>query len=176
MPRDPVIVDQKVVIPATRELNNYGDLIFTDGDGHQHKMGNKREHLFDSIIIGKAVELYYAVYMDKKYICGAKLVDGALPPPKSDKKVLPEHQKEIDRAQGARDSDVIAPQEIGMWFKEVGELYRLGLISKNTPEGLALMTIYFARMKRALGLEVVKKPAPKKVEPEPELEPDDVPF
>jgi len=138
MPRDPVIVDQKVVIPATRELNNYGDLIFTDGDGSQYKIGNKREHLFENIIEGQAVELYYAVYMDKKYICGAKLVDGALPPPKSDKAVLPEHQKEIDRAQEPPKKER-NPQEVGLAYKILSELYVHGFIDEDKPDGKELV-------------------------------------
>lgn len=96
-----------------------------------------------------------------------------LKPPQSDQNVLDEHQEVIDKS-GAKTSTPIAPQEQGMWFKEIGELYRAGLIKKDTTEGLALIATYFARMREVMGIETARKPAPKKAEPF--IEPDDVPF
>lgn len=78
--REPTIVDTKIVVVADREENSYGDLIFHDKNGTEHKIGNKRPHLYEKIVPDHAVELYYAQYMDKKYICGAKLVEEQLPP------------------------------------------------------------------------------------------------
>ncbi len=143
MPKEPTIIDQKVVIPATREENQYGDLIFFDGDGNQHKIGNKRPHLFENIIVGIAVELYYAQYMERKYICGAKLVEGELKPPQSDQKVLPEHQEVIDKAvkEGAKlePKKEHNPQETGLAYKVTADLYVHGFLDENIPDDKELV-------------------------------------
>ena len=143
MPKEPTIIDQKVVIPATREENQYGDLIFTDGDGNQHKIGNKRPHLFENIIEGRAVELYYAQYMERKYICGAKLVEGELKPPQSDQNVLEEHQEVIDKAveEGRKlePKKEHNPQEIGLAYKILAEMYIAGFIDENGADGKDLI-------------------------------------
>ena len=87
------------------------------------------------------------------FVADIETVEGNLPPPQQPQ-VLPEHQEVIGRAS---DSAPIAPQEQGMWFKEIGELYRAGLIKKDSPEGLALIAIYFARMKKVMGIETEKR-------------------
>jgi hypothetical protein len=133
MPKEPTIVAQKVVIPTSREVNQYGDLIFFDGNGTQHKIGNKRPQVFESIVIGKAVELYYAQYMERQYICGAKLVEGQLPEAQ-EPQILPEHKAEIDRAVEASHSDMppVAPQAIGMTTKEIGDMIRASIKDKDS--------------------------------------------
>ncbi len=180
MPKEPTIIDQKVVIPATREENQYGDLIFFDGDGNQHKIGNKRPQLFENIIEGRAVELYYAVYMDKKYICGAKLVEGELKPPQSDQNVLPEHQRVIDASKPDEPpAPPPAPQAVGMMTKEVGDMIRtkylkplfgdeayIELIKWYRGQVLAITRISFDGAK----LPTFGKPK------EPETEAEDIPF
>lgn len=45
----------------------------------------------------------------------------------------------------------IAPQELGMWYKEVGEMYRAGKL--EGPTGKALMVAYWARMFTVIGVE-----------------------
>jgi len=81
--------------------------------------------------------------------------------PPQQPQVLQEHKKVVADAKPSedppRDSAPIAPQEQGMWFKEIGELYRAGLIKKDSPEGLALIAIYFARMKKVMGIETEKR-------------------
>ena len=94
------------------------------------------------------------------FVFDIETVDSALLEPQ-EPQVLPEHKKVVADAKPSedppRDSAPIAPQEQGMWFKEIGELYRAGLIKKDSPEGLALIAIYFARMKKVMGIETEKK-------------------
>ena len=61
-----------VVTVAKSELDQYGNLFFTDTQGNSHKLGSKRSNLFDLIIDGRAVKLGYAVYKNKKYISTAQ--------------------------------------------------------------------------------------------------------
>ena len=46
----------------------------------------------------------------------------------------------------------IAPQEKGMWWKELGESLRYGLIDHTKPHGKAWKKSYFIEMKRVLNL------------------------
>lgn len=52
-----------------------------------------------------------------------------------------------------------APQEIGMWWKEVGEMIRAGKIDKATVEGKALITFYYLKMFDVIGFSIKKKEA-----------------
>jgi len=49
------------------------------------------------------------------------------------------------------------PQEIGMWWKEAGEMIRAGFIKKDTDVGGVLYRAYFAKMLEVLGIKVEKK-------------------
>ncbi len=51
----------------------------------------------------------------------------------------------------------IAPQERGMWWKEVGECIRSGAINKETPAGLQMMVAYYTEMRRVLGIMTGKE-------------------
>ena len=47
----------------------------------------------------------------------------------------------------------VAPQERGMWWKELGESLRYGLIDHSKPHGRALKYAYFNEMYRVLNLD-----------------------
>ena len=49
------------------------------------------------------------------------------------------------------------PQEIGMWWKECGEMIRAGKITKATDVGGVLYRAYFAKMLDVLGVKVERK-------------------
>ena len=65
-----------VTVDGVDDINQYGDLNFSDTEGNKHKIGNKRSKLFEAIIPGRAVKLGYAVYMNKEYIASIELFDG----------------------------------------------------------------------------------------------------
>lgn len=56
-----------------------------------------------------------------------------------------------------------APQEIGLWYKEVGEDIRAGILPANDKEGKpiawhrAVRTWYFARMLTVAGIDIKQK-------------------
>jgi len=59
----------------------------------------------------------------------------------------------------------IAPQERGMWWKELGECLRSGEIDVKTPRGLALRVAYYTEMSRVLGIPIKEvQPAKKLIE------------
>ena len=65
-----------VTVDGVDDINQYGDLTFSDTEGNKHKIGNKRSKLFEAIIPGRAVKLGYAVYMNQEYIASIELFDG----------------------------------------------------------------------------------------------------
>jgi len=72
------------------------------------------------------------------FVSDIATVEGGLKPPQSDKKVLPEHQKEIDRAQ-AEPKKERNPQEVGLAYKILSELYVHGFIDEDKPDGKELV-------------------------------------
>lgn len=81
------IIRKEVVVVDTSDYNKYGDLIFKDKGGAEHKIGAKRIELAKQIVEGRAVELGYAEYMNNEYIAEARLVEEGLPPPTTPKTV-----------------------------------------------------------------------------------------
>ncbi len=78
--RNPII-RKEVVVVESMDYDKYGNLLFKDKGGNDHKIGVKRIELAKQIVEGRAVELGYSEYMNKEYIAEAKLVEGGLPPP-----------------------------------------------------------------------------------------------
>ena len=68
-----------VIVVATTEIDEYGNLIVTDKGGGKTKIGKKREHLFPIFQQGKAVLLHWETYMNRPYVANAKLAEGELP-------------------------------------------------------------------------------------------------
>lgn len=51
----------------------------------------------------------------------------------------------------------VAPQEIGMWWKELGEMIRAGDIDMTKPAGKAMRTAYYAQMLSVLPIKIEDK-------------------
>lgn len=79
MPNKTEITRTETVTVGSKELNQYGDLIFLDTVGNEHKIGKKREQYFGAIQQGRTVKLSYAEYMNKEYIAEV----GTAEPPKA---------------------------------------------------------------------------------------------
>ena len=75
----PQITRYEVFTVSEATKNNYGDLIVTDTQGNEHKIGNKRTHLFDVFQVGAEVKVGYAVYMQKEYIASAEQTGKHIP-------------------------------------------------------------------------------------------------
>ena len=93
MAKEVVITRDQIIVVDTVSSNQWDDLIFTDKEGNEYKVGNKRVQYFDGVIVsGVAVQLNYAVSHDNEYIYNAVQVKGELPPPKDP--IKPELQED----------------------------------------------------------------------------------
>ena len=149
---EPTIIRTQVVVVADRDVSQYGDTIFHDGEGNEFKLGKKRAHLSDQIVEGHAVQIGWANYMNKDYIATVKLVEGKLPPPVKPKPVESANppEEEVKAAIQAK----INPQERGMWWKELGEMLRSSDIDKTTKHGKALRIFFYSEMYRVLDIDI----------------------
>ncbi len=139
------IIRTQVVVVADREENQYGDTIFHDMEGNEYKLGNKRAHLSDQIVVGRATELGWA-HFNNDYIATAKLVEGELPeatkPPGG------------ERTESGKPNHKPSGEERGMWLKELGSMLRCGDIDKTTAHGKLLRHFYYAAMFNVLDIEI----------------------
>jgi hypothetical protein len=149
----PQIVRSEVVVIDTVGENDYGDLLFTDKTGTDHKIGEKRKRYFDVIKPGAAVQLNYATAYGKEYIYNAVPVGDNLPPPVTPAKP-PVVESEKPKAQPAPQRH--SGEEIGMWWKELGEMLRSGDIEPGAYRDF-LRKYYYAQMMNVLGLKFEKE-------------------
>lgn len=76
------IVRSEIIVVDTVEYNDYGDMLFTDKGGGNHKITAKRiSHFKDVILPESAVTLNFAMAYNKEFIWNAVPVAGELPPP-----------------------------------------------------------------------------------------------
>jgi len=68
---DTPIVKTEVFTVKSANKNTYGDLEVITTGGAKHKIGKKREGLFNIFQEGAEVEVGYSVYMNKEYIAAA---------------------------------------------------------------------------------------------------------
>ena len=81
MPEHKITRSVNIVIDTVSK-NSYGDLEFTDKEGTEYKVGNKRAHFFTDIIVpNTAVTLNYAEAYNKEYIFNASQIQAQLSPP-----------------------------------------------------------------------------------------------
>jgi len=81
MANKPAIIETKTVVVSFHEVNDYGDMIFSDMDGEEYKIASKRPGLFGLIQDERAVTLGFAEYQGHKYIAEASLPADNLKPP-----------------------------------------------------------------------------------------------
>ena len=74
------ITRSEVIVVASIEYNNYGDMVITDKEGKTYKIGEKRVHFFkDTLAVDMASKLNFASAYNKEYIYNATPVEGELP-------------------------------------------------------------------------------------------------
>ena len=132
------------VISVSEEFTKNGDAYkkvtcaTEDGRETTKSIFNQLEAKWPLLVEGKALEFK----MEKKgqfwNVVDITAVGDSLPPPKSDKTVLPEHQKEIDKAQEPPKKER-NPQEVGLAYKILSELYVHGFIDEDKPDGKELV-------------------------------------
>ncbi len=141
------ITRKQIIVVDSVDSNEYGDMLFTDKEGNNYKISSKRVQYFEGVVVeGMGVELSYATSYNKEYIYSAVQVKDGLPPP-----VKAETQRAGD-APTTREKP-LAPQEVGLWWKEVGLWLREDTdIKKDSPTYKAWWYAYFAEMKRVLNI------------------------
>lgn len=145
-----------IIVAGQRRIDEYGNLwVAPAGGGEEIKIAAKRSQLHPLFQQEQAIVLHWATYKNIPYVTDAELVEGKLPPPVEPQ--VPDDYPGKEEIPPIVPPQVFAPQEIGLWYKEVGKLYRADLIKKDTPEGLALIAAYFLKMKQVLGITVEKK-------------------
>jgi len=127
-----------IIVVATTELDGYGNLWVTpQGGGDRIKVAQKRKSLHHLFEQGKAVMLHWEIYLNKPYVADAKLVEGELPPAR--KPVTPET--------GDIPSSPPAPQEVGLWWKEMGKRIGDGSLERDFPKMFVkIKTVYYKKM------------------------------
>jgi len=141
-----------IVVGVTRE-DGYGNLWVTPaGGGEEVKIGEKRSQLHPLFEQGKAVMLHWETYKNRPYVSDAKAVEGELPGPQPSGEMLEEHKEVIAEVVKVKP----APQEIGMWWKELGEMIRAKDIDITKPAGKAMRIAYYAQMLSVLPIKIEK--------------------
>ncbi len=87
----PKIERRKVITVAHAQLNSYGDLLVTDTENNEHKIGKKRAQLHELFQTDAVIELGYASYMDREYIAVAHPFEGQIPKEQEPKEPPKEH-------------------------------------------------------------------------------------
>lgn len=155
----PEVKRYEVIKPVASGTDEYGNLSVTTSTGTELKVNKKHESLHELIVgavsTGRAVKIGYAVYMNKEYVHTAELYDGM--PAEAPKPT----------AYATKIPPAIAPQELGMWWKELGECLRAGYVKSDV-----LRKFYLAKMYSVIGFE---PGTPKPKSPE-EYEPDEIPY
>jgi hypothetical protein len=157
-----------IIVVGVTETDGYGNLWVTpQGGGDKVKIAKKRENLHSLFQQGKAVLLHWETYMNKTYVSDAKLVGGELPPPvKTNDRVnrgqYPDGEfdgrteSEPQESPLQRDEPPIekyAPQEIGMWHKELGECIRSGSLERDFPNShVKIKSHYYKKMSDVTGI------------------------
>ena len=102
--------------------------------------------------IGTAIKFTMGEYQGKPFVSGIETVEGGLAPPIKPT-ILPEHEGIIEEAVKPQPSG----QEVGMWWKQLGDDLRSGHIDKSTPHGKLLRAKYFAQMFCVLSIKIEDK-------------------
>jgi len=140
--------DTIIVVGVTR-TDGYNNLWVTPaGGGEEVKIGEKRSHLHELFQQGKGVMLHWETYKNRTYVADAKLVEGKLP--EAVKPDSPPPQEDEPRVKPV-------PQELGMWWKELGEMIRSGDIDMTKPAGKGMRTAYYAKMLSVLDIKIEDK-------------------
>jgi len=161
---EPTIVRYEDYIVDSCHENEWGDLIIVDQSGIERKINKKHNYLHAIFQPGTAVHCGIANFMDRDYIHTAIPMAAALeareltphgafdyteaPPeePSSEQKSTPvDVQKVISQAE--RNIASPAPQEIGMWWKELGSRIGDGSIMRDFPNRAeSIRSQYYQRM------------------------------
>ena len=157
--RKPAIIKETQIIVESVRLDDYGNLWVLDKNGDETKIAQKRSHLFPIFQPERGVNLYWAKYMDKLYVAEAQPLGDMISAPAEKPTLTTEtpDQAEIDASAGKPPARTPAPQEVGMWFKEAGEMIRAKDIKQDHPMYHDLRNAYYKKMFEVLGIPMRHK-------------------
>ena len=144
-----------VVLSGETRYDQWENFLFKDNAGKEHKIGakNKKTDEIANVVIanpGRAVEIAYDTVTGKegKVFDYIKLVEIQV-----DETELTKQQVVIPVAKTAP-----APQELGMWWKEMGECIRSGAIDKDFPNmAIKIKGQYYKQMETVTGISMKKE-------------------
>ncbi len=161
--------EPKVGVITKVEDGSYGDKswkVITLGTGEVLKVKSGKEGVLRAkwglLEVGVGMKFTMMDYTLKDgtkapYVYDIETVANALPTGDHEPEMLPQHEKEIKKAIEEVSKPVetpIAPQELGMWYKEAGELYRAGFLNDDNPVEKKVKQKYFNRLFKVLGIDV----------------------
>lgn len=105
------------------------------------------DNLYDNFQVGSVVSILWEKSDNQKYL---DRITGLVNQPAPE---TPQSQKKAVKKELPQEvlTQVIAPQERGMWYKELGELIRWQGLPKDNDFGKAVRVKYLAEMMRVLG-------------------------
>ena len=143
----------EVVLSNENRYDDYGNFFFKDKGDKEHKVGTKREN-FDVLVNlvvenpDRAVKLTFDEYKGRSYIVGIELLEIQV-----DETKITQQQVAPSVAQTKP-----APQELGMWWKEMGECIRSGAIMKDFPQSyVKIKGQYYKQMETVTGISMKKE-------------------
>ena len=165
--------EPKVGIITKVEDGSYGDKswkVVTLGTGEVLKVKSGKEGVLRAkwglLEVGVGMKFTMMDYTLKDgtkapYVYDIETVAGALPTEGGSTEMLKEHKaviaeatKEVTETPPKPPETPVAPQELGMWYKEAGELYRMGFLKDDNPVEKKIKQKYFNRLFKVLGIDV----------------------
>ncbi|KKN78478.1 hypothetical protein LCGC14_0350100 [marine sediment metagenome] len=143
---EPKIERYEVIIPDTVANDGYGNIVVQRQGGQEVRVNKKHEPLHglfrEAAETNRALKLGFAVYLDKEYVHTAEFFDGE-----------PPGERQVEHIT-AREKPLPAPQELGMWWKELGNRIGDGSIERDYPtEAVKIKTQYYRQMAKVTGVK-----------------------
>lgn len=146
----------EIVLGDETRYDDYGNFWFKDKSGEERKIGTKRKD-FDELCTtiienpGRAVTLNFAVYDKHPYIVGVELLSEKIT---VDEAKITAPQAEPSEPKAVASQTKPAPQELGMWWKELGECIRSGMIGRDYPNShIKIKTQYYKKLFDVIGVK-----------------------
>jgi len=135
-----------VITVANKEKLDKGGFKITDTLGDEYILSVKNAGLENQLVIGRAATITPFKSTYGVFINSAELFDGK---PPEDKQV-----EKITAGVGVEQQKAYAPQEVGMWWKELGECIRAGNIEVDFPQSaVSIRSQYYKKMFGITGIK-----------------------
>ena len=153
----------EIVLSGENRYDQYDNFFFKDKGGKEHKVGVKRKNQQELIDLvennpGRAVKFAFDSYKEIDYIVGIELLELKVDEAKiTEQQVAPKitayAPKPTAYARLGDGKPSIAPQELGMWWKELGNRIGDGSIDKDFPKSaVKIKGQYYKQMETITGI------------------------